>query len=421
MATTGWKERARRPRIATASDLARSLTNVRDHSRPPYQFTADAPCHGSKNPGAGDSFHFGDHPQGGLVLGCWQCKGGADMVQRIEDLWGVGIQVRWPNGRLRYTFGAQEQLYAPPYALPGDTPPPIGHKRDSSSVRYHATAGPTRFTLQDLKDAPVWFAGKGKAAWQHEVKGKAYGFRHSLAPEDGGMAVARFGGEGQWNRPDGARVPIMVYPWMPLADLEGRIARRPDADHLRPCLSLAGTPELPHPLDVLVIDLDYAPSEDTQGRGNRFRAQLRAQLSGAGAPMFSSSSGNGWHALVRMDDAFLETARIDGTDSRFPLDRKLKIGNSAVAEIFPAGARRHVVIRWGHPLANGRPECTIPVVSRDFLMEQLERARRESGDAADAPAADAPTEWALWANTWLTDWLDDEPPGEQASQPPLAL
>ena len=79
------KDRARRPRIRTAAELAARLDNVRPLVRGQYQFTADAPCHTTKNPGHGDSFHFRYAPGDGIVIDSWNECTGREMAERIED------------------------------------------------------------------------------------------------------------------------------------------------------------------------------------------------------------------------------------------------------------------------------------------------------------------------------------------------
>ena len=249
----------------------------------------------------------------------------------------------------------------------------------SATVRFHATQGPDTFTLKDLQETKIWFAGWGESAWQHKINGDVHGFRHSMKDADGGLRVARFGGNGWWDKPSGERVPIQVYPWATLADLEARMeahnvrAARTRVP-IRPCMALSGTADIPHPQDVMVIYLDYSPEEDPDGIGAAFRDSLAVRLARAGSPMFSSTSGNGWHALVREDGDFLREAQENGTEVRFPRKVEEKLGG-AVAEMFPAGAKRHVVVRWEKARANWALETPIPVISREWLREVLEAAR----------------------------------------------
>ena len=395
MDSKDFKERSRRPRISKAETLAQALANVREDGRAPYQYTADAPCHQSKNPGAGDSFHFGNALGGGLVVSCWSClkAGGAgsarEMVERIEDRLGCGLQVRWPgSGGLRYNYGAREVSAGNMRHMFGDAAPAQGQGR-SSPVRWFATQGGETFTVQDLQETPVWLAGwSAKKPWQQRRRdGQApYAFRQSLAPEDGNLVVARYGGDGTQRLPGGKVIPIRVRPWAPLAAILSGITRLLNPAGIFPVLALSGSTEHPSPLDVLVIDLDYAPGSDTEGVGRAFRIALAETLVQAGAPMFRSTSGNGWHALVREDADFLREAQENGTEVRFPEDPEENIGNSAFAEMFPAGTKRLVLLRWEKPMFNTDPGQVIPVVSREWLRSALLDARAKAeGREALAP------------------------------------
>ena len=152
-----YKERARRPRIRNAAEFADLLDNVRAAPRGQYDYTADAPCHTSKNPGYGNSFHFGDAPGGGIVMGCWSGCLGNEMAARIEDRLGISLLVRWPNGSLRYRDASAPDLtrrrHRPPKLFEPDNVDSSGR----SSVRFHATAGPDIVTLQDVKRTEIWF------------------------------------------------------------------------------------------------------------------------------------------------------------------------------------------------------------------------------------------------------------------------
>ncbi len=185
---------------------------------------------------------------------------------------------------------------------------------------------------------------------------------------------------------------LNVYPRMALMALEERIARRPKDNDLRPCLALSGDAEHPHPLDILIIDLDYTPEADKDGVGRVFRDSLAATLKEAGAPMFSSTSGNSWHAILRMDADFVRLAREDGVEDRHPGKSEKKIGGCAVAEIFPAGAKRHVALRLGNPLDNSEEGLPIPRVSKVWLVRALNDARRV------AEAGEMPTQQQTYVN-----------------------
>ena len=367
MTATDFLERAKRPRITQADTLASHLANVRPAQRGDYRYTADAPCHISKNPGHGNSFHFGDAPRGGITLSCWHCGSGTEVVARIEDALGCGIQVRWPNGELRFKYKAQqEQRPVHPTARP---PAP----KEANGLVFHATVRPGPYTLADLQQEAVWFAGANKRAWQHG-KNPVRGFRHSLPPGNGDVRVARYGGKADWKRPDGVTVEIQVYPWMTRPELLERIAARSADSGLYPCMSLAGNADTPNPTDVVIVDFDYSPDSDTDGAGRAFRDNLKTALVYAGAPIFTSTSRNGFHGLARMDPDWVEGNRAAGCATRWPINPKEKVGNSAVAEVFPAGHRRHVVIKFERALKDYPLDTPIPVLDLAYFEAMIQRA-----------------------------------------------
>ena len=53
-----------------------------------------------------------------------------------------------------------------------------------------------------------------------------------------------------------------------------------------------------------------------------------------------------------------------------PKDRKETV-SGAVAEIFPAGYRKHVVLKLGNGAGNNRPDCEIPHISEAELWRML--------------------------------------------------
>ena len=89
--------------------------------------------------------------------------------------------------------------------------------------------------------------------------------------------------------------------------------------------------------------------------------------------------------LVREDADFLREAQENGTEVRFPKDPEENIGGSAFAEMFPAGTKRLVLLRWGKPMFNTDPGQAIPVVSRDWLRSALLDARAKA-EGREAPA-----------------------------------
>ena len=237
----------------------------------------------------------------------------------------------------------------------------------------YGTECPAGFTLGDLLAQPVFFAGRGKVSFQRFQDGCHRGFRHSLKDVDGGLQVARFGGWGWWTKPQTKeRVKIQVWPWLSWDALMARISVRSEPD-LLPCMALSGEEGLPSPLDIVGIDFDFHPELDEEGAGQRFRDALRAAFVDAGCPVFTSSSRNGFHALGRMDPGWLEANRkTRHGEDRYPAERSLT-HSGAVVEIFPAGVKRHLVVRLERAVANAGQEVVLPVFTRAWLDDLIHR------------------------------------------------
>ena len=414
-------------RIMTAEALAARMDNVQVRLRDEYEYIANPPCHASRS---GESLHFGNVGIGSglsaIRISCWHCckgRGGwAGMMDRIEDHLGMAVHALRPDGELRYRWGApgpvSDSLGTVPRASskPRDThgagvmdriedhlgmavhalrpdgelryrwgaPGPVSDSlgtvpRASSRPRdTHGTECPPGFTLGDLLAQPVFFSGRGKASFQRFQDGYHRGFRHSLKDADGGLQVARFGGWGWWTKPDTKeRVRIQVWPWLPWDDLMERIEARHEPD-LLPCMALGGEAEVPSPLDIVVIDFDFHPELDKEGAGQRLRDALRAAFVEAGCPVCVSTSGNGFHALGRMAPKWLEANRnVRQGEDRYPAARSLTHGG-AVVEIFPAGVKRHMVVRLERAVANAGREVVLPVFTRVWLDDLIHREARGS-------------------------------------------
>ena len=356
-------------RIMTAQALAARLDNVQVRPRGEYEYTANPPCHASRS---GESLHFGNvgtaSGEPAVRISCWHCcngKGGwSGMMDMIEEHLGMAVHALRPDGELRYRWGAP----GPVSDSPGMAPRASSRPRDT-----YGTECPAGFTLGDLLAQPVFFAGRGKVSFQRFQDGCHRGFRHSLKDVDGGLQVARFGGWGWWTKPQTkARVKIQVWPWLPWDALVARISVRSEPD-LLPCMALSGEEGLPSPLDIVGIDFDFHPELDEEGAGQRFRDALRAAFVDAGCPVFTSSSRNGFHALGRMDPGWLEANRkTRHGEDRYPAERSLT-HSGAVVEIFPAGVKRHLVVRLERAVANAGQEVVLPVFTRAWLDDLIHR------------------------------------------------
>ena len=364
-----------RPLIATAARLAPYLSNVLPLAHNGYAYSADPPCHESKSR---NSFQFGDDPRGGVKLGCWSvgCQS-QGWVQRIENRLGIRIQINI-DGKLTH-----QGIHIPGYAAPGSTfprKPPAQHKRiDRELLPATPAAGPV--TLDDWWNAPIWFVGAGRhmegkhaATWQ--AGGKTWTCRHSKPPKEGGLRLARFGGELLVGSGHGQ----MVQPWASYSAIASLIAATPVlvTEERRPCCSLAGDPETPYPLPIGCIDADFHPEQDPDGVGRAFLNGVKAELISAGCPVFSSTSGNGFHApwvLRAWPDGKVYAMVEAGKRVRAWPHRPGAHYHGARIEIFAPGDKKLIALWRSRPVANTDPETVIPELGYIDLSRILKAAR----------------------------------------------
>ena len=378
--------------VRTAAQLALLLDNVQPITpREGRTYSADAPCHESKKPGMGDSFTFGDGP-GGLLIDCWQCKAGRGSLFRmrgdIEELLNINLEL----------------AHLPPLPLElsrsdvGRPMKPAQPHGDGRGPRFFED-GPEKLTLGDMYEARLWFPAHGKAAWQSGTQGHAAGYRHSLADEDGGLVMARHGTAGQYTARWKGK-PFRVYPWQNYQKIATWCSERPRLGCV-PALSLAGEEGLPSPLPLVIIDADYKPHRDETGAGAVMRDRLEGQFRAAGFPVFGSSSGNGWHSIAVMGPEARKLAMAGDHPQHYP-EKPGSYYGSLEIEVFPAGTKRHLVIRTENPRGNNDPTTIIPMLELAHLEEMLRRAQ---------PIQAAPEQGGGTVTT-----LDDQPAGNKQDE-----
>ena len=363
-----FKDKALWPRINKAATLARHLEGVDPYHYNGYQYQARPVCHA--NAGNSRAFHFGDHPQGGLTLSCWNCKGGGEMVDRIEEALHMALQVRWPSGNLRYKYDAREAtVISKRRATPKPAP-------EWSWESLPATMGPEVLQLGDVWDTKVFVAGAGNhKEGKHTAEWPGHGFRHSLPLERGGVELARYGGGPLPVNLRGREYHITVEPWDTFSGIQLFVAQHPKlrAEERRPCISLAGDSETPWPLDVMVLDGDYKATDDPTGEGLAFLHAAREIAADAGMPIFRSTSGNGFHAFMRLEQTDGKPVRLvhRGKPVRqFPIGHMV-FHHGARIELLAPGDKKLVAIWRDRGYANHDDDCVVPVIGWGRLMQML--------------------------------------------------
>ena len=355
---TPFAEKARHwPRIETAGQLAARLNNVRPRQWRHYQYAAEPPCHDSKSR---NSFQFGDHPQGGLALTCWACQipGARGWLDRLEEILHVALQVRYDSGAMRYS---------------GDGGAPARQPRRASPIKRGApTMYQERATLADLKNTPMWIAARGRAPWQGVAPDQgrliSQAYRQSMPDAGGdGLALARYGGQVTVYRPQGEHAVVRIRPWQTLPEVTAFITGITNPQEVRPALVLSGSPEHPSPMGLAAIDCDYDPEMDqTQAAAER-RDRLRELCAAAGAAVYQSSGGHGFHALFLLSP---ETGLLHRRQTRRICPR----APGLAVETFLSGARRMLTVRLDQPLANAADRHRLPAVTPPQLAELVRKA-----------------------------------------------
>ena len=210
-------------------------------------------------------------------------------------------------------------------------------------------------TVKELMGAPVWVAVNGKRPVGFQHGRQWWQWQATIAEDEGGLAVARYGGEQRRRDGEVWRVPawsdgLTVLERLRQVDVEGM-----------PGLAQSGSSEHPCPHSVGVIDVDYKPSEDEDGRGLGLRDEYRKRFFVLGLPTMESGGGNGLHALFR--------SPVSGEWFKpyaYPQDGAW---NGLRVEVFPAGRRGSITL---HPRNRLNGADHIPVVSADGVERLIE-------------------------------------------------
>ena len=301
-----YKERASEwVRINSASELSMLLDNVREYNRHPFQFSANPPCH---NSASRESFRFGDAPQG-LIVDCWECKGGNTMIERVETNLHIALNALNPStGKLRYPDkGNQTSEERRQERVQWERAKMLRDMRQlqGEEPEYPMLSCVNRgdvYTLGQLYDESIWIVGEGKkpATWR-TASGGLQGYRQSHPTL--GIKAVKEGGDVPYKDKDGDKEYILeVMPWATYKEAQDNALLLKDYnDKARVQLCLGGDNQSPCAVDVALIDIDYKASDgDDIERADAFRDVIKELLMGLGLPVFISNSGKGFHALYRV-------------------------------------------------------------------------------------------------------------------------
>ena len=361
MASAEYKMKLAQPLIETAAELAGLLADAKqvrprglsgDGGFGDCDWQARPVCHDSKD---GESFVFGDAIGGGLILRCRAgCK---ELPKTVGNALNARIQTRNADGSLFWggkdTSLRQPRRYKAP-EVKGSFAKPL----------------PAGFNLADLFASRRWMAGDGKQGATFNLRGELVGFRHSKPAEKGGAALARFGGQTTETDKKGRDYEIRILAWGTRSQIERLIEREGSltAKESRPCLLLTGDAKTPASEAIGAIDFDYKPDSDPDGVGRGWRDAAFKLLKAAGCPIWLSTSGNGFHALFGLRSDELGGGFWQREPEPYPPDGAF---HGARIDLYAAGAKRLIAMRFDKPAANTSDDTPIPSIGRAALMDGL--------------------------------------------------
>ena len=182
-------------------------------------------------------------------------------------------------------------------------------------------------TVADLADMPRWAPVVNKKLH--------YRWRHSRREC---VALARYGGVEVEDEFGGRKVKTLLLPWTTRAGAER---------YGYPTFILSGDAHCPSN-DIMALDCDYKPAADPDGEGERYRDALRLRCFLLAMPVVPSSSGNGFHALARLEPDGFDVglpSTIPGWKPYLAEDGKTGLYGVAI-DLFLPGAKRHIVLQW---------------------------------------------------------------------------
>lgn len=227
-------------------------------------------------------------------------------------------------------------------------------------------------TLGDLAQAPIWFIADGKkgACWVSSTDGQRYAMMQSAGGKSvEALTACKDGG----TLPPSDRVPYerRMVGWRShpaIVDLIKTARRKGVAgsNRWRPAIALTGTDEVPRNDRLLLFDCDYKPANDAEGGGRRYRDGLLERCRAAGLPCFSSTSGNGYHAIARYDMPPRTRIYRKGIKNYFAAAHGCQV------ELFTSGQARLVAVLTGKPIGRKNTgDMPIPALTQAELVELL--------------------------------------------------
>lgn len=307
------------------------------------------------------------------------CMSGASYTKgECKIRWGTLPKMDFDEACKKIWVQAKAHGWTPPA---GNTPRLARRPRQDYTppeiIPLYATPAPAGFTALDIQKLPIWFCGLGKKGFTMTWKGVTYGWRQSKPEADGGIGMARYGGDVQEKKLGTEQTyPVTVKPWQDYAAIQTICEWAKNHNRLgaRPVIGMGGDKKNPAPHSLLILDVDYHPEKDKDGIGKQYRDALQKLLVEDNFSIYSSTSGNGYHGVGLVDEAYYDRFLVNGMTKRKiatwkPYLDEMQTG--VAVDIFLPSAPFLVALNLHRPIANADGNDLMPKVTPDDLNRYL--------------------------------------------------
>ena len=258
------------------------------------------------------------------------------------------------NGLVQLRKGGTARVMGCDRGKSGPRPAPVPEPQP-----LHATPLGEGVTVAEFFAGRHWLLSKGKGKPATARAGRA-AWRQSREPKRGGILLARHGGVVQEVDANGRPYQLKILPW----ESYDRILELRDDPALRvscnaePMVSLAGDADTPCLSDYLLFDMDYHPEHDPAGVSAPVRDTVAQRLAAAGAALYYSRSGHGFHAVMRLAAEDIEAGRR-------PRRKRATPGQlpGLAFDMFLPGDKSPLNLSRERPNSNASPDHILPVVT----------------------------------------------------------